>query len=173
MKFWVISCPLDKALYLVHKMFKIAVLLYYSNRKTVLHKPQTALQYGFSCVPFGGDKRDRTADLLNAIQALSQLSYTPKFSIRKLGRFTAFVLLPRCLIIIPHFFGFCNPFLQKSLIFFWPCSAGGPESALSVAGPPFSTGPQEKHSRKRQTALTRPPTYITIALPPFCKAGKA
>ena len=29
------------------------------------------------CVPFGGDKRDRTADLLNAIQALSQLSYTP------------------------------------------------------------------------------------------------
>ena len=28
----------------------------------------------------GGDKRDRTADLLNAIQALSQLSYTPIFS---------------------------------------------------------------------------------------------
>ena len=28
----------------------------------------------------GGDKRDRTADLLNAIQALSQLSYTPKFN---------------------------------------------------------------------------------------------
>ena len=27
----------------------------------------------------GGDKRDRTADLLNAIQALSQLSYTPTF----------------------------------------------------------------------------------------------
>ena len=25
----------------------------------------------------GGDKRDRTADLLNAIQTLSQLSYTP------------------------------------------------------------------------------------------------
>ena len=30
-------------------------------------------------VRIGGDKRDRTADLLNAIQALSQLSYTPKF----------------------------------------------------------------------------------------------
>ena len=28
---------------------------------------------------FGGDKRDRTADLLNAIQALSQLSYTPEY----------------------------------------------------------------------------------------------
>ena len=33
----------------------------------------------FPCVPSGGDKRDRTADLLNAIQALSQLSYTPTY----------------------------------------------------------------------------------------------
>ena len=32
----------------------------------------------FQCF-FGGDKRDRTADLLNAIQALSQLSYTPMY----------------------------------------------------------------------------------------------
>ena len=30
-----------------------------------------------STFSIGGDKRDRTADLLNAIQALSQLSYTP------------------------------------------------------------------------------------------------
>ncbi len=33
--------------------------------------------------PFGGAKRDRTADLLHAMQALSQLSYSPyknKFS---------------------------------------------------------------------------------------------
>ena len=29
---------------------------------------------------FGGDKRDRTADLLTASQALSQLSYTPTYS---------------------------------------------------------------------------------------------
>ena len=35
----------------------------------------------------GGDKRDRTADLLNAIQALSQLSYTPvQLLSRSLGR---------------------------------------------------------------------------------------
>ena len=27
---------------------------------------------------FGGGKRDRTADLLHAMQALYQLSYTPK-----------------------------------------------------------------------------------------------
>ena len=31
----------------------------------------------YSAHRLGGDKRDRTADLLNAIQALSQLSYTP------------------------------------------------------------------------------------------------
>ncbi len=29
---------------------------------------------------FGGGKRDRTDDLLHAMQALSQLSYTPKES---------------------------------------------------------------------------------------------
>ena len=28
----------------------------------------------------GGDKQDRTADLLHAMQALSQLSYTPKLT---------------------------------------------------------------------------------------------
>ena len=38
----------------------------------------------------GGDKRDRTADLLHAMQALSQLSYTPTsgnrfFSAKLLG----------------------------------------------------------------------------------------
>ena len=31
---------------------------------------------------FGGDKRDRTADLLTASQALSQLSYTPTYHIQ-------------------------------------------------------------------------------------------
>ena len=31
----------------------------------------------FLTMLFGGDKRDRTADLLHAMQALSQLSYTP------------------------------------------------------------------------------------------------
>src|SRR5687768_6874913 len=31
------------------------------------------------CVVSGGGKRDRTADLLHAMQALSQLSYTPSY----------------------------------------------------------------------------------------------
>ena len=113
----------------------------------------------FSRVPCGGDKRDRTADLLNAIQALSQLSYTPEFFIIRwysLSEYTLFnfgrykrnnedlvlsvggILLtfrapswaippysliitrdvPQRLIIIPHSFPFCNPFLQKNSICF-------------------------------------------------------
>ena len=35
---------------------------------------------GFKRVNLCGAERDRTADLLNAIQALSQLSYSPKVS---------------------------------------------------------------------------------------------
>ena len=51
-------------------------------------------------VPDGGDKRDRTADLLNAIQALSQLSYTPYFpNILKMSTFYQ-KNLPRIFILI-------------------------------------------------------------------------
>jgi hypothetical protein len=32
----------------------------------------------YNRLDIGGDKQDRTADLLHAMQALSQLSYTPK-----------------------------------------------------------------------------------------------
>ena len=35
------------------------------------------LQKLYCIFVFGGGKRDRTADLLHAMQALSQLSYTP------------------------------------------------------------------------------------------------
>ena len=49
---------------------------------------------------FGGDKRDRTADLLTASQALSQLSYTPG-----------------CLYRIPKKTQFVNTFFQKSFLF--------------------------------------------------------
>ncbi len=42
-------------------------------------KKNTANQTVYGVIFCGGDKRDRTADLLNAIQALSQLSYTPRF----------------------------------------------------------------------------------------------
>ena len=60
-------------------------------------KPANLMISGL-CVPDGGDKRDRTADLLNAIQALSQLSYSPIFT--NSGVFLAFwFLLPGCLLI--------------------------------------------------------------------------
>ena len=48
---------------------------------TCLYESKSSLCYqnelSFLVPQNGGDKRDRTADLLNAIQALSQLSYTP------------------------------------------------------------------------------------------------
>ena len=54
--------------------------------KTVPYKKEKHLTkyqvLSLACVIGGGDKRDRTADLLNAIQALSQLSYTPIFCFR-------------------------------------------------------------------------------------------
>ena len=59
---------------------------------------------------FGGDNRDRTGDLLNAIQALSQLSYTPMCIIlyhilpknaigfRKKKKFSVFSFLPLTIV---------------------------------------------------------------------------
>ena len=48
-------------------------------RPSLCFRMDKTMTHTFKCVShyFGGDKRDRTADLLNAIQALSQLSYTP------------------------------------------------------------------------------------------------
>ena len=58
----------------------------------------------------GGDKRDRTADLLNAIQALSQLSYTPRFySLRG--------ALAADLLSIVYFRAFVNTFFSKFSVF--------------------------------------------------------
>ena len=63
-------------------------------------------------VLFGGDKRDRTADLLTASQALSQLSYTPICSCRSArnnGYYT------RGLRICQHqFFIFFNYFFKAN-----------------------------------------------------------
>ena len=54
------------------------------------------------CLSFGGDKRDRTADLLNAIQALSQLSYTPVWTARG--------ILANKTPLVNHFFAFSAAF---------------------------------------------------------------
>ena len=49
--------------------------------KQYFHIADAAMAAGSSIVA-GGARRNRTADLLNAIQALSQLSYSPEFSVR-------------------------------------------------------------------------------------------
>ena len=54
---------------------------------------------------FGGDKRDRTADLLNAIQALSQLSYTPENA----------VIIAQFISECKHYFCFFQYFLHSSI----------------------------------------------------------
>ena len=55
----------------------------------------------------GGDKRDRTADLLNAIQALSQLSYTPIYCTpQRRPRLSASDILAETLILV-------NPIFQS------------------------------------------------------------
>ena len=51
------------------------------SAKHTYEKRLVSFETSLSPVYLGGDKRDRTADLLNAIQALSQLSYTPEFFI--------------------------------------------------------------------------------------------
>ena len=58
---------------------------YVNPTKNVRKKTCFRVKTGLFTHPFGGDKRDRTADLLNAIQALSQLSYTPEYSDFRIG----------------------------------------------------------------------------------------
>ena len=55
----------------------ITFIITYCIQHSVKAKKKHRETLGFTVFFDGGDKRDRTADLLNAIQALSQLSYTP------------------------------------------------------------------------------------------------
>jgi len=63
-------------------------------------KKKTLPKQGLS---FCGAKRDRTADLLNAIQALSQLSYSPVFFCRSLTRLAP-RLVPKAALFYRFFF---------------------------------------------------------------------
>ncbi len=63
----------------INSIFVILVQFWYGQgHKWEQGKEKSCNRCGYR-IFLGGDKRDRTADLLNAIQALSQLSYTPKF----------------------------------------------------------------------------------------------
>ena len=82
---------------------------------------------------FGGDKRDRTADLLNAIQALSQLSYTPEY----------FALSLSARDILPETSGFVNTILKIFCFFLepgrWPLEEAAPGRR---GGPPRRVAPE-------------------------------
>ncbi len=81
-----IGCPIRYPLVTAY-LFFILVSFWYGQSLVGVHSiparesPGNLRSQGFphavSLAFHGGDKRDRTADLLNAIQALSQLSYTP------------------------------------------------------------------------------------------------
>ena len=79
--------PLQKP-FLTLSLKTSAALLYAGEgrlfilRSLSIFKKENVLK-SFDFRTFGGDKRDRTADLLNAIQALSQLSYTPVYASSK------------------------------------------------------------------------------------------
>ena len=67
---------------------------------------------------FGGDKRDRTADLLNAIQALSQLSYTPIFTSRfsHISCRTNIILADNIIFVNTFFLFFGNFFAPEAVM---------------------------------------------------------
>lgn len=50
----------------------------YSNTAEIKNKIKKHIPFMVCAFLFGGGKRDRTADLLHAMQALYQLSYTPE-----------------------------------------------------------------------------------------------
>ncbi len=98
----------------------------------------------------GGDKRDRTADLLNAIQALSQLSYTPVCGTDKIITvlvliFNSYFLVCTLLfhftysILLFDFYGFClqlfNYVFEKAEGFVGAlCDVGVKVAAVAVKG---------------------------------------
>ena len=75
------SCGIESPPGTRRRSAAVAAIGLYDKRSAVAPSyPQQRKKTGTKPVFFvGGDKRDRTADLLNAIQALSQLSYTPIF----------------------------------------------------------------------------------------------
>ena len=75
-------CPVWVLVRVFQKMQKISTLgrlsvLMIKIRKSV---EKDWKSFDFQSKSFGGDKRDRTADLMTASHALSQLSYTPKWN---------------------------------------------------------------------------------------------
>ena len=72
------------------QIFKEQSIRYFFSSDKKVGSKNSSIKHLLTTSGFGGATRDRTADLLNANQALSQLSYSPVFVIQKLvglGRF--------------------------------------------------------------------------------------
>ena len=84
----------------------------------------------------GGDKRDRTVDLLLAKQALSQLSYTPNYLVVHSGVLPSFISSLKALFRFAFLPSGVGHFCPASLSFTHPSSfPAGRASRLSLEGP--------------------------------------
>ena len=121
----------------------------YLTQKQVYAKSSVFYRIRNFLYTLGGDKRDRTADLLNAIQALSQLSYTPIFC----------CVSAADLLNIAEGRQNVNPIFQKS-----PKNFSSPETRqslrLAARGELWYTKPEFSEGTGR--AMT---DYFTIQLP--------
>ena len=107
-----------------------------------------------STFSIGGDKRDRTADLLNAIQALSQLSYTPNFVIRwRIWRTTGLILAERDRNVNPIFCFFLKILRCRGALQNW-FAARPSWRDLARA--------QRAGSRRLQSAPDHPIQFLTV-----------
>ena len=67
----------DRRVYQFHHFGKAECIIGFRFPMVKSYHNKKGLRNLRNPLKFGGAKRDRTADLLNAIQALSQLSYSP------------------------------------------------------------------------------------------------
>ena len=105
-----------------------------SNRLS--YKPIWSSAVQLSLTALGGDKRDRTVDLLLAKQALSQLSYTPNYLVVHSGVLPSFISSLKALFRFAFLPSGVGHFCPASLSFTHPSSfPAGRASRLSLEGP--------------------------------------
>ena len=108
-----------------------------SNRLS--YKPIWSSAVQLSLTALGGDKRDRTVDLLLAKQALSQLSYTPNYLVVHSGVLPSFISSLKALFCLPPTslpssgVSFDSPASLRA--FPHPCFRAGLVSRFNLEGP--------------------------------------
>ena len=74
---YTLRCIVFNKLYFISKLLKSSQSSLHQRGYKNLNKTYDYILFKFSLEKNGGAKQDRTADLLDANQALSQLSYSP------------------------------------------------------------------------------------------------